>query len=112
MRRVGRNVMGADIGEDEIAVLAGEVTAALRRAGVHDDRVRFLDRLRLQVTALDAIKLAFEVEFLVLLPQPLDDRHPFLGAGVTVLMLEQRDAEHFHFRKIPAVDDIERVAAV
>ena len=36
---------------------------------------------------------------------------PFLGAGVAVVVFEERDAEHFHFRIIPAVDHVERVAA-
>ena len=112
MRGVGGDVVAADIGEDEIAVLAGEVAAALRRAGVHDRRIRRLDRLRLQIAALDAVELAVEVESLVRGPQPLDDGEPFLGAGVAVVVLEERDAEHFHFRIIPAVDDVERVTAI
>src|ERR1700684_2989234 len=58
------------------------------------------------------VELGVEVETLVLAPEPFDDGHPFLGAGVTILVFEERDAEHLHFRKVPAVDDIERIAAV
>src|SRR5215831_21349994 len=54
VRGVGGYVVGADIGEDEVAVPAGEVPTALRRAGIHDHRMRRLDRLRLQIAALDA----------------------------------------------------------
>ena len=93
-------------------MLAGKMPAALRRAGIHDRRIGILDRLRLQVAALDAVEFAVVVERLVLRPQPLDDAEPLLGAGVAILVLQKRDAEHFHFGKIPAVDDVERVAAV
>src|SRR5580704_13838765 len=86
--------------------------AALRGAGVHDDGIRRLDRLRLQVAALDAVVLAVEVERLVFAPQQLDDSQPFFGAGKARLVLQERDAEHFHFRKIPAVDYVERIAAI
>ena len=58
------------------------------------------------------VELAVEIETLVLAPQTLDDRHPFLGAGIAFLVIEQRNAEHFHFREIPAIDDVKRVAAV
>src|SRR6202034_3716301 len=36
VRGIGGDVVAADIGEDEIAVPAGKVAAALRRTGVHD----------------------------------------------------------------------------
>ncbi len=111
MGGIGREIVAADAGEDEIAMLAGEVAAALRGSGIHDHRVRPLDRLRLQIAAFDAVEFAVEVETFVFGPQPFDDGQPFLGAGVAVVVLHHRHAEHFHFREIPAVDQIERIAA-
>src|SRR3984957_5037611 len=109
MSDVGGEVVGADIGEDEIAMLAGEMPAALRGAGIHDRRIGMLDRFWLKVAALDLVEAAFVIEALVLGPQPLDDAEPFLGAGVAVLVIEQRDAEHFHLGIIPAIEHVERV---
>jgi hypothetical protein len=56
---MGRHVVAAQIGEDEIAMLAGEMPAALRGAGIHDRRIGMLDRLRLKVAALDLVESAF-----------------------------------------------------
>ena len=91
----------------DVAVLGGEVPAALGATGIHQRRIGLLDRLGLQVALLDLVVLADVIEFFVLGPQPPDDRQPFLGAFEPLVMFEQRITEHVDFGLVPAGDDVE-----
>src|SRR5262245_35129654 len=64
-------VVRAEHDIDQVAVLGREVLALVGAARIHDGRKRSLDRLRFQIALLDPVEAAFEVEFLVLAPQPL-----------------------------------------
>ena len=78
-----------------------------RRAGAHQQRPRAAPRLRLAADVLQIEMLAAVVERLCLRPDLLDDRHPFLGVSVPVVMLEKLRAEHLEFVDVPARHDVE-----
>jgi hypothetical protein len=56
------HVLALDMDEDHIAMLGREMAAHARAAGIHDDRERLLNRLRLMETALDVEIAAVVVE--------------------------------------------------
>ena len=52
------------------------------------------------------------VKRLILSPDSADDRKPFLGIGVAVIVLAQAHAEHIELGLVPAGDDVEAEPAV
>jgi hypothetical protein len=87
------------------------VATTLGATGIHDSRIRLLNRLWLQIAFDDLVVLALVVE-LVLGPQSFDDVEPFLRHVIAFVMRAHFGAEHVDFRLIPASDDIEDVPAV
>jgi len=87
------------------------VATTLGATGIHDSRIRLLNRLWLQIAFDDLVVLAIVVE-LVLGPQSFDDVEPFLRHVIAFVMRQHFDTEHVDFRLIPASDDIEDVPAV
>src|SRR4051812_34922684 len=63
--------------------------------------------LRLSLDALQTEILAVVIKRAVFRIDPLDDRDPFGGIVVALIVLAQRDAEHRELLDVPARHDVE-----
>jgi len=101
--------MSENGGEQEVAILGGEVAARRAEGGVHGHRPWQLQAGGPAHHALERIVFALEVERLVGAIAALDDVDPFGGLAIGVLA--NLGAEHGELLRIPAADDVEPGAA-
>ena len=107
---LGRDARGLQ--EEGVAVVHREGAAGGRGAGIHDQRPRAADGLRLGADAFELEIFAGEIEVLFRRPDQLDDVEPFLREFVARFMVALLDAEHLELAFVPADDEVESEAAV
>ena len=98
--------------EIHVAIARGEVLRGGRAAGIHDRRMRLLQRFGLAPDRDRVEALAVEVEFPVLRPRAAHEIEPFGGIFVAVVVRAHVGAEHVELVLEPAAHDVEREAPV
>ena len=101
------DVHALDVDEDHVAVLGGEMAPDAGTAGIHDDRKRLLDRLRLVKASLDVEIAAVVVELVLRRPKQLQHVQPFGCVGIALVMFHDRGAKHLQLGREPAADDVQ-----
>src|SRR5215472_12829407 len=84
-----------------------EGLAGRRGAGIHDDRPRAAERLRIGAHPLERQEFAGEIEITLLGPGPHDGVEPFLRKRVTHLVFALAHAEHFELAFVPAHHEVQ-----